>query len=78
MKVNTYQSAPSFALIKADPHAYLFLTVTIDFITDLSELNGYSTLYVAVDYDLIKAIVLILCIKTIDVIGTARLYYDNI
>ena len=78
MKVNTHSLAPSLASIKADPHIYPFSTVTIDFITDLPELNGYNTLYIAVDYDLTKTIVLILYIKTIDTIGIVRLYYDNI
>ena len=78
MKVNTYPLAPPLASIKADPHAYPFSTVTMDFITDLLESNRYNVLYVAVDYDLIKAIVLILYTKTIDAIGTAKLYHDNV
>ena len=78
MKVNTHLLAPPLAPIKADPYIYLFLTVTIDFITDLPESNRYNTLYVVVDHNLTKAIVLIPCIKTIDAIRTARLYHDNI
>ena len=54
------------------------MTVTIDFITDLPESNRYNALYIVVDHNLTKAIVLILCTKTIDIIGTARLYHDNI
>ena len=78
MKVNTHPSTPPLAPIKADPHAYPFSTVTMDFITDLPESNGYNALYVVVDHNLTKAIVLIPCTKTIDVIGTARLYHDNV
>ena len=78
IKVNTHPSAPPLALIKADSHTYPFSTVTMDFITDLLESNRYNTLYVAVDHDLTKAIVLISYTKTIDVIETARLYYDNV
>ena len=78
MKVNTHPSAFPLAPIKANPYAYLFLTVTIDFITDLPESNGYSALYIVVDHNLTKAIVLIPCIKTIDAIETARLYHNNI
>ena len=78
MKVNIYPSAPSFVPIKANPHTYPFSIVTIDFITKLPESNGYNALYVVVDHDLTKAIVLILCTKTINVIGTVRLYHDNI
>ena len=78
IKVNTHLSAPPFALIKANPYTYPFLTVTIDFITDLPESNGYNILYIVVDHNLTKAIVLILYIKTIDAIRIARLYYDNV
>ena len=78
MKANTHPSAPPLTPIKADPHVYPFSIVIMDFITDLLESNGYNALYVVVDHDLTKAIVLILCTKTIDMIGTARLYHDNI
>ena len=78
IKVNIHLSAPSLAPIKADSYAYLFSTVTIDFITDLLESNGYNALYIVVDHNLTKAIVLISCTKTIDAIGTARLYHDNV
>ena len=78
MKVNTHLSAPPLASIKADPHTYPFSIVTMDFITDLPESNRYNVLYIVVDHNLTKAIVLILYIKTIDAIGTARLYHDNV
>ena len=78
MKVNTHPSAPPLTPIKANPHAYPFSTVIIDFITDLPELNGYNALYVVMDHDLIKAIVLIPCTKTIDAIGIVRLYHNNV
>ena len=78
MKVNIHLSAPLLASIKANPYAYLFLTITIDFITDLPESNRYNALYIVVDHNLTKAIVLIPYIKTIDAIGIARLYYDNV
>ena len=78
MKVNTYSSAPPFAPIKANLYVYPFSTVTMDFITDLPESNGYNALYIVVNHDLTKAIVLISYTKTIDVIGTTKLYYDNI
>ena len=73
MKVNTQLLAPPLAPIKADPHTYLFLIVIIDFITNLPKSNRYNALYIVVDYNLIKAIVLILYIKTIDAIRIARL-----
>ena len=78
MKVNTHLLAPFFIPIKANPYIYPFLTVTMDFITNLPESNRYNTLYIGVNHDLTKTIVLILCTKTINTIGTARLYHDNI
>ena len=82
MSINESQyisiSTPSLAPIKANPYVYPFSIVTMDFITDLLESNRYNALYIVVDYDLTKAIVLILCIKTIDTIRTARLYHNNI
>ena len=72
--INTLSLAP----IKANPHAYPFSIVTMDFITNLLESNRYNVLYIVVDHNLIKAIVLILCTKTIDTIGTARLYHNNV
>ena len=63
MKVNIYSLVPSFALIKTDLYVYLFLTVTIDFITNLPESNGYNALYIVVDHDLTKTIVLISCVS---------------
>ena len=50
----------------------------MDFITDLPESNRYNTLYIVVDHNLTKIIVLILCTKTIDKIETVRLYYNNV
>ena len=78
MKVNTYLLAPPLASIKANSHAYPFLTVIMDFITDLLESNRYNVLYVVVDHNLTKAIVFISYTKTIDVIETARLYHGNV
>ena len=78
MKVNIYLLILFFVLIKANLHIYSFLIVTIDFITDLPKLNRYNTLYIVVDHDLTKAIVLIPYTKTIDAIGTVRLYHDNV
>ena len=82
MSINESQyisiSTPSLAPIKANLCVYPFSIVTMDFITNLLESNRYNALYVAVDYDLTKAIVLILCTKTINVISTAKLYYNNV
>ena len=78
MKVNTHSSVLSLGPIKADSYTYPFSIVIIDFITNLLESNGYNVLYIVVDHDLTKIIVLILYIKIIDIIGTVRLYYNNV
>ena len=75
MKVNIYLSTSPLVPIKADPYAYPF---SIDFITDLLESNRYNALYIAMNYNLTKAIALIPCIKTIDTIGIAKLYHNNV
>ena len=69
MKINIYLLAPPLAPIKANPYIYLFLKVTIDFITNLLESNRYNILYIVVDYDLTKVIVFILYTKIINAIG---------
>ena len=78
MKVNPHPLAPSLAPIKADSYIYPFSIVTMDFITELLESNRYNTLYIVVNHNLTKAIVLITCTKTINTIRTARLYHDNV
>ena len=50
----------------------------MDFIANLLESNKYNALYIVVNHDLTKAIVLILYTKTVDVISTAKLYHDNV
>ena len=50
----------------------------MDFIIDLPESNKYNTLYIVVNHNLIKAIVFILYIKTIDTINITKLYYNNV
>ena len=78
MKVNTHLLVSSLISIKVNSYIYLFSIVIIDFITDLLESNRYNVLYIVVDHNLTKVIVLILCIKTIDTIGIIRLYYNNV
>ena len=78
IKVNIHLSTPSLVPIKTDSYAYLFSTVTIDFITDLLESNRYNALYIVINYDLTKAIVLILYTKIIDTIRIIRLSYNNV
>ncbi|KAI5117173.1 hypothetical protein M0805_005598 [Coniferiporia weirii] len=50
----------------------------MDFITDLPLSNNYDSIMVVIDHDSSKGIVLIPCTKTLDAIGTAKLYHDNV
>ena len=50
----------------------------MDFITELPESGGFNALFVVVDHDLTKGIVLMPCTKEIDALGTAKLYHDHV
>jgi hypothetical protein len=78
MKVNTHPTVPPLMPIPADKDALPFSTITMDFITDLPESNGYMALFVVVDHDLSKGIILMPCNKDIDTFGTAKLYHDHV
>lgn len=77
-KVNTHPTAPPLILIKADKDALPFSTISMDFITDLLEFQGFTALYVVVDYNLSKGIVLILCTKEEMALFMAILFYDHV
>ena len=53
-----------------------FGTITIDFITDLSESNGYDSLYVVTNR-FTKTAVITPCLKSIDLDGTAKILLKN-
>ncbi|KAI5115521.1 hypothetical protein M0805_004682 [Coniferiporia weirii] len=55
-----------------------FQSVSMDFITDLPLSNHYDSIMVVVDHDSSKGIILIPCTKTLDALGTAKLYHDNV
>ena len=77
-KVNTHPTLPPLMPIKADKDALPFSMVTMDFITDLPESHGYTALYVVVDHNLSKGIVLVPCTKTETAMSTAKLYHENV
>jgi transposase InsO family protein len=77
-KVNTHPTTPPLMPIKADKDALPFSTIGMDFITDLPESNGYTALYVVVDHNLSKGIVLIPCTKEETSTTTAKLYHDHV
>lgn len=77
-KINTHPTAPPLNPIVADVKALPFSTVNMDFITDLPESLGFTSLLVIVDHDLTKGMVLVPCTKEVDALGTAQLYHDNV
>lgn len=77
-KVNTHPTTPPLMLIKADKDALPFLTVSMDFITDLPESMGFTALYVVVDHNLSKGIVLIPCTKEETALSTVILFHDHV
>ncbi|KAI5116924.1 hypothetical protein M0805_009909 [Coniferiporia weirii] len=78
MKINTHPTRPPLLPIPAEPTMLPFQSVSMDFITDLPLSNHYDSIMVVVDHDSSKGIVLIPCTKTLDALGTAKLYHDNI
>lgn len=50
----------------------------MDFITDLPNSQGYTALYVVIDHNLSKGIILIPCTKEETATTTAKLYHDNV
>ena len=50
----------------------------MDFITALPPSGSFDALFVVVDHDLTKGVVLMPCSKEINAIGTAKLYHDNV
>lgn len=77
-KVNTHPTIPPLMPIKADKDTLPFSTVSIDFITDLPESMGFTALYVVVDHNLSKGIVLIPCTKEETALSTATLFHDHV
>lgn len=77
-KVNTHPTAPPLMPIKADEDALPFSTVSMDFITDLPESMGFTALYVVVDHNLSKGIVLIPCTKEETMLSMAILFHDHV
>jgi hypothetical protein len=51
--------------------------ITMDFITDLPNSQGYNLLFVVADH-LSKATIITLCTKTITAQETSKLYMDNV
>ncbi|KAI5115934.1 hypothetical protein M0805_007710 [Coniferiporia weirii] len=78
MKINTHPTKPPLLPIPADPTMLPFQSVSMDFITDLPPSNNYDSIMVIIDHDSSKGIILIPCTKTLNALGTAKLYHDNV
>jgi hypothetical protein len=77
-KINTHLTTPSLMPIKADQDALPFSTISMDFITDLPESNGYTALMAIVDHNLSKGVILIPCTKEETALTTAQLYHQHV
>lgn len=78
MKINTHPTMPPLNPIRSEPGALPFSTISMDFITELPESKGYNALFVVVDRDLSKGIILMPCHKTTDAIKTAELLHNHV
>ena len=77
MKVNTHPATPPLTLIKSEG-GRPFSLITMDFITDLPESDGYDSLMVMVDHGSTKGVIFIPCNKMIDALGVATLLLDHV
>jgi len=77
MKINTHSSSPGLIPIKGQENTTPFSQVTCDFITDLSETEGFDSLLVMVDHGSTKRVISIPCNKMIDATLTAQNYIDH-
>jgi len=78
IKINTHLSSSGLIPLKGQKDAKPFSQVTCDFITDLSESNGFDSLMVVVDHGSTKRVISIPCNKTIDATLTAQNYIDHV
>lgn len=78
IKVNTHPTIAPAIPIRANPNATPFSCISTDFITDLPSSNGFNSIMVMVDHDLMKGVIFTLCLKTIDAIGTVKILHTEV
>src|SRR5262249_49911739 len=78
MKVNTHPTTPPLVPIKSSSGGRPFVQLTLDFITDLPESDGFDSLMVMVDHGSTKGVIPIPCRKTINATETAELYLEHV
>jgi hypothetical protein len=77
MKINTHPNTPALQPLKSNADRP-FQIVTIDFITDLPEIDGSDSIMVVCDHGMTKGAIFIPCTKTIDATGTGALYIERV
>jgi hypothetical protein len=77
MKPDTHPTVPGITPIRSSA-TRPFEQISMDFITDLPESQGYDSILVVVDQGLTKGVIFTPCHKTIDALGTADLYLNHV
>src|SRR5882757_487858 len=77
MKLNTHPTTPELIPIGSTA-TQPFEQITMDFITDLPKSQGFDSIMVMVDHGLTKGVIFIPCNKTVDALGMADLYINNV
>ena len=75
-KVDTHPLNPGSSPLEVTDRPFQF--ITMDFITDLPLSEGCDSIFTVVDQGLMKAIVLLPCNKTINVLGVVKLLIKNV
>ena len=76
-KINRHPSNPALQPVKSE-HAHPFSLITMDFITDLLQSEGFDSIMVMVDHGSTKGVILEPCNKTIDATGTATILLNSV
>ena len=74
-KANTHPVVPPLLPIKSDI-SLPFRQLSVDLITDHPPSAGFDSVMVMVDHGLMKGVILVPCLKTIDAAGVAQLFFD--
>ncbi|HEX3418956.1 MAG TPA: RNase H-like domain-containing protein, partial [Stellaceae bacterium] len=77
LKPDTHPTVPGLTPIGSNA-TRPFEQISMDFITDLPESEGYDSILVVVDQGLTKGVIFIPCHKTIDAMGTVDLYLKHV
>ena len=76
-KINHHLSNPALQPVKSE-HARPFSLITMDFITNLPQSEGFDLIMVVVDHGSTKGVILEPCNKTIDATGTATILLNSV